>query len=819
MSTEQSIDPHLIEQTKQQIRALVSEIQHLARENISPGEFYGGFLTRVVSALAAVGGAVWTMNDEGRLALQYEINLQETRLRENEEAQQQHGRLLYKALTGGEAVILPPHSSDGEDGAGNPTDFLLLLGLVKTDLEVGGIVEVFQRTDSGMATQKGYLRFLTQMCELAGDYLKSHQLRHFSDRQSLWTQLEDFTRVVHASLDPRETAFTIANEGRRLIECDRLSVAIRKGNKCIVEAISGQDVFDKRSNLVRLLNKLASAVVATGDPVWYTGDTRDMAPQVEDAVQDYVDEAHSKTVAILPLRRPEPPEEDDPKKRPEPQPCIGALIVEQIEDSRVPASMLPRVDVVCKHSSTALANSLEHQNLFLMPVWRAIGNSFWIVQARTLPKTLSIAAAVIAVILFLCLYQTTLEIEGKGTLEPVERRNIFAPLDGDVRALYVDHNAKVTKGQPLLELHSANEEVEFSRTEGELLAAEKELEAKRRALNEVESSRADEKYRLEGEKASLQEKIKSLSRQIEILKTKRAELQVKSPVNGIVVTWDLKSRLLTRPVQHGSSLMRIADFNKEWIVELHMPDQRMGFVEEAQQKLYKAQREKLRSLLLGPKPDDAPGAAANPAAESATPAAGETATAPPTAATDDPRAAEVDKKLAKIPDEGLYDQWSIIAKAKLDAQVNEILKEVPEGEAKKQLADVLAQPTYDQAWESLAALKANAADEELKTKISAIAKECFLDQDENVTFHLATDAGRKLQGRIKEIHHSAEVRGDEGNTVLIKVALDKSQLREIDLCPGAEVSAKVHCGRSSLGYAWLHEVISYIQSKIIFRYF
>ena len=221
--------------------------------------------------------------------------------------------------------------------------------------------------------------------------MKSHQLRHFSDRQSLWTQLEDFTRVVHASLDPRETAFTIANEGRRLIECDRLSVAIRKGNKCVVEAISGQDVFDKRSNLVRLLNKLASAVVATGDPIWYTGDTRDMAPQVEDAVQEYVDEAHSKTVAVLPLKRPEPPEEDDPKKRPEPQPCIGALIVEQIEDSRVPPSMLPRVEVVCRHSSAALANSLEHQSLFLMPVWRAIGNSRWIVQARTLPKTISIS--------------------------------------------------------------------------------------------------------------------------------------------------------------------------------------------------------------------------------------------------------------------------------------------------------------------------------------------------------------------------------------------------------------------------------------------
>ena len=286
----------------------------------------------MVSALAAAGGAVWTLNPEGRLALQYQINIQETQLRDNQEHQAQHSRLLYKALSSSEGMLVPPYSGPGDmeqagedTPAANPTEFLLILGLLKTDLETIGVVEIFQRAEAGPTTQKGYLRFLMQMCELAGDFLKSHQLRHFSDRQTLWTQLEDFTRTVHASLDPRATAYTIANEGRRLVDCDRVSVAIRNGKKCKIEAISGQDVFDKRSNTVRLLGRLATAVVASGDAVWYTGDTRDLPPQVEDAVQEYVDEAHSKTVAVLPLRRPAPPEEDDPKKREEPEPPIGAL--------------------------------------------------------------------------------------------------------------------------------------------------------------------------------------------------------------------------------------------------------------------------------------------------------------------------------------------------------------------------------------------------------------------------------------------------------------------------------------------------------------
>jgi multidrug efflux pump subunit AcrA (membrane-fusion protein) len=851
MSTEGPVDPNLIEQTKQQIRSLVAEIAQLAKEDISPEEFYGGFLTRVVSALAAVGGAVWTTNDEGRLALQYQINIQETNLRESEEANAQHSRLLYKVLADGEPVILPPHSGGGEGEAGNPTDYLILLGLLKTDLETGGIVEVFQRTDSGIATQKGYLRLLMQMCELAGDYLKSHQLRHFSDRQSLWTQLEDFARVVHASLDPRETAFTIANEGRRLIECDRLSVAIRKGNKCYVESISGQDVFDKRSNLVRLMNRLASAVVATGDPVWYTGDTRDMAPQVESAVEEYVDEAHSKTVAILPLKRPEPPEEDDPKKKPEPQPVIGALIVEQIEDSRVAQSMLSRVDVVCKHSSAALANSMEHQSLFLMPVWRAIGHSRWVVKGRTLPKTISISLAVIAVILFLCLYQTDFQVEAKGTLEPVERRDVFSPNDRSVvKDLLVNTDAHVKEGQLLVRLHGPEVNLKLEEVIGKLAAAERSYNAKFSDINNG-ALREEEKARRLSEIAELEESIIGLKTQRGILELKQKELEVLSPIEGTVITYHLEERLRGRPLQLGTSMMRIVDLSKEWQLELHMPDQRVGFVVKAQQELYGKMRAELKKLLLQQKRAESPNVSAEaatsnavvpqadsavnsalaptgvppqvpesspaPSGDSPPPSANNPADAPATEVPAiDPLEAEVDAELAKIPDERLHDRWSQWAKGKFDAELREKFKDETDEAVKAKLDEVLRQSNYEIAWETLAAWKSTEENAEVKKILSAVEPLKFLD-DENVTFILGSESTTTLKGRIKEISKSAEVRSDEGNTVLIKVAIDKSQIP--NLVPGAGVTAKIKCGRTSLGYAWLHEVFTFIQTKIIFRYF
>jgi hypothetical protein len=55
------------------------------------------------------------------------------------------------------------------------------------------------------------------------------------------------------------------------------------------------------------------------------------------------------------------------------------------------------------------------------------------------------------------------------------------------------------------------------------------------------------------------------------------------------------------------------------------------------------------------------------------------------------------------------------------------------------------------------------------------------------------------------VHLAAEVLGDEGNTVLVRVAIDKRDLDHPS--QGAGATGKVYCGRRSLGYVWLHDVM------------
>lgn len=684
-----SVDAAEVERAKREIQGLVQEIAELSRTEVDQGEFYDALLNKVVAALAAPGGAVWTLADTGGLQLAYQINLRDTGLIENPIGQSQHGRLLRQVLQGTDGALVSPHSGSGDaaendpEAAANPTDFLLVLAPVYNDQGPQGVVEVFQRSGARMATQRGYLRFLLQICEFAGDYLKGRRLRHLAEKQTLWEQLETFTRTAHEKLDVRETAYTIANEGRRLIGCDRVSVAIRYGGKCRIEAVSGQDTFDKRSNVTVLLGKLATAVAKTGEDCWYAGDASNLAPQVEEALDAYVDESHTKSLAILPLVEPGGEVELAPDETPgRPPRVLGALIVEQMVDTRAPEGFKQRVDVVRTHSASALTNALEYESLFLMPVWRAIGKTTRWLFGPALPKTIAISSIAAVALAAACLLKTEFTLKGDGNLRPVILKRVFAPFDGEVREIKVEDDSQVTKGQLLVVEESRELEKEIVSTRGELLRTEAEIRSttSQSIDNDDEVSQTDRNQQV-ARLSQLAENVRSLKKKLELLTQQQGLLQITSPIDGQVVEWRLQETLLGRPVTKGQVLMEVADPKGDWELEIKMPESRMGYISEA---------------------------------------------------------------------------WT----------------------------------------------EAQRSNSKLK-----------------VDFILATHPGDPMVGYVETIEPSAEVRGEDGNTVLVKVGFDQAMLRKTFPEPkiGAGVTAKIHCGRESYAFVWLHDLIDFVRAKILFR--
>jgi radical SAM superfamily enzyme YgiQ (UPF0313 family) len=108
--------------------------------------------------------------------------------------------------------------------------------------------------------------------------------------------------------------------------------------------------------------------------------------------------------------------------------------------------------------------------------------------------------------------------------------------------------------------------------------------------------------------------------------------------------------------------------------------------------------------------------------------------------------------------------------------------------------------------------------EELLPEIGLVVAEArAAGRELEVDYILATDPGTRHYGTVKEIHEQAEVRGEEGNTVLVRVTIDPSRHEKEELGAGASVTARISCGKRSLGYVWFHDVLAFIQTQVLFR--
>jgi multidrug efflux pump subunit AcrA (membrane-fusion protein) len=586
------VNSETIEKTKQQIRGLVGEIQQLSKSDLTEEEYYSAFLQRVMQALAAIGGAIWILGEGKKPKLAYQVNISPTLLDTESEDAAKHSKLLEYIVNTNQGQLIPPLSSAGDERlGGNPTRQLMVVHPLGHDGIVEGLIEIFQRPDTQPATQKGYLRFLQQMCELSAEWFKNRKLGQLTDKHSLWSDADQFSRAVHESLDLRETCYTIVNEGRRLLGVDRVSVAIKRAGKCEVEAVSGQDTVDNRSNVMTMLGKLATRVAASGEPLWYMGSTEDMPPQIEEALEEYVDHSYTKSLCVLPLRKPQTIDTgranvtggDGTQQLGE---IIGVLVVEQIE-SEIPREVLdPRLDLVFEHSARALSNSLNYNTLFLMPVWRAIGHSQVMVQARNLPRTLTIGGSILAIILALFIVPWDFDMPANGAVQPVNPKVLFVPERTVVTKVNVDNNSEVNINEVLVELHSDELEQEMKRVEGELGAKREQLNAIRQRLTDTSSQATrQERDRDQADFSSVSVELQSLQEQKALLEDREAKLTVRSPIKGKVITWDARRQLENRPVETGQVLLTIAPDQKAWELELYMPERRVNHIVRYQEKL------------------------------------------------------------------------------------------------------------------------------------------------------------------------------------------------------------------------------------------
>ncbi|MEM1061800.1 MAG: HlyD family efflux transporter periplasmic adaptor subunit, partial [Planctomycetota bacterium] len=383
-----------------------------------------------------------------------------------------------------------------------------------------------------------------------------------------------------------EVCRVVANEGARLVGCDRLSVVLRNGRTFRVEAVTGREEVHRRAEIVKALRKLAKPICRSEQAFVFDGSDEKRPPEIERPLHKLAEQGGAVGVVAMPLYKPtrrplgdeDRDEADLEKGRGRP---TAVLIAEWLGEPGATADLTgarARLGDVVAWSERPLAAARERGRV---PLWRlqrlagSVATELW--GRRKLLTTLVIAA-VTATTAALCLVTVPYRFTATGTLMPESKRRVFANVEGEVARVLVDGGVEVAAGERLVELE--NEPLQI-----EIVTVASDLSEKRRQLVALAARRStahgEDAVELEGELEMTRAEISGLMRRGELLATRAADLAVDAPIDGVVATFRAKERLLGRPVARGDVLVEVMDPDGPWRLELSVPESRVGHLKSA----------------------------------------------------------------------------------------------------------------------------------------------------------------------------------------------------------------------------------------------
>ena len=345
-------------------------------------------------------------------------------------------------------------------------------------------------------------------------------------------------KELDATESTTQSAMVLVNHLRRL--CQAEQVALNLGGRLV--AISDVEQIDRNNEANRLIEQASGVAFETGSTsLFIDGDEEPSAAKL--TLETYCRASRNESCVSVPLCK----DTGAP---------FGAVLLagsaKRLRDKAYAEYTLQLVQMVAGHLDTVLrANQSIRQiaatkaRQFLKHKWRGY-----------------LLLGVGCLVALMCTpfpYRVGCDCE----VQPTLRRFVAAPYDGILERTLVENGELVKKGQLLAQMDGRSIRIELSALQADLAGA-----SKRR-----DSAMVQREF---GKKQIAQSEMERFEAQIELLVQKTCNLEVRSPIAGMVISGDLE-KVEGAPLEMGQSLFEVAPLN-EMVSEIAIPESEIHYV-------------------------------------------------------------------------------------------------------------------------------------------------------------------------------------------------------------------------------------------------
>lgn len=548
----------LVRETRREIAAIVRDTAQLARQDQPPSRFFAALADRTARAMAAEGVVIWQRRGES-----FEVLTRVGRITDQTiDVSQQgcHARMLSEIADSDQPAVVPstPEARD-ETLPSNPTlaPAAVVPILESTSQPLEYLLEVFLEGDGGPATQRGYLRFAAQMADLAGDYLRLHRIRAGQHAQQRWDRLSSVLPGLHQSLDPSATLSRIVDAAADVFEVDRASLCRVQDGRATLLAVSHVDQIDQRSDDAQHIRRLAKP----SRPWFYATPAANV--ETCDPSSESTGPASSPELdgeAVLP---------------------IGAsgdyrLVLQRRQPRDLDEAQRRDLIYFCEHAAGALTNTETFSRIPWARAATALLPSAGLRRSRRVRwVVLGIVACILGVVAAL---PVPLVVTARAELSAIGTQFLYAPSNGVVTKVFVQHGQPVQTGDVLLTITDRELEDQIEVLSGQRAVLVERTAELSTSLADSSLRRREDQTRLQGEQKVVAQQITSIDRQLALLFEQRERLTLRSQRDGVVDGWQLGRTLQGRPVSAGQALLSVMDPTTGWQVEAYVPQNRLDHV-------------------------------------------------------------------------------------------------------------------------------------------------------------------------------------------------------------------------------------------------